>query len=106
MLDSEASQAQTYSFDTVPSQERRGSINSASQEAGWAGIPLVVSLLLFALFLSSSFLSFFFSSFPSFFSCSLFFPPSLLIFYFILFYFLLSLFLLPFPFPDSDLDIF
>lgn len=41
MLDSETSQAQTYSFDTVPSQERRRSISSVSQAAGWAGIPLV-----------------------------------------------------------------
>ena len=97
MLDSEASQAQTYSFDTVPSQERRRSINSASQEAGWAGIPLVVSLLPFALFLSSSFLLFL----PSFLALFSFLP---FFFYFILFYFLVSPSL--FPFPDSDLDIF
>ena len=102
MLDSEASQAKTYSFDTVLSQERKGSINSVSQEADWARTPLVVSLLPFALFLFFSFLSFisfFFSYFTSFFSYSLFFLPFLLLFYFILFYFLLSLFLLPVPFP-------
>ena len=81
MLGSETSRAQTYPFDTVPSQERRRSISSASQEAGWAGIPLVVSLLPFVLFLFLHFLL----SFLAFFS-------------FFLFFFLFSL-LLPSPFP-------
>ncbi|PUU72501.1 hypothetical protein B9Z19DRAFT_1168589 [Tuber borchii] len=43
MLGSETSRAQTHPFDSVPSQERRRPISSASQEAGWAGIPLVVT---------------------------------------------------------------
>lgn len=58
MLGSEASGAQTYPFDTVPSQERRRSISLSTQEVGWAGIPLVVSLLPFVPF-SFSLLCFF-----------------------------------------------
>ena len=92
MLGSETSRAQTYPFDTAPSQERRRSISSASPEAGWAGIPSVVSLLLFVLFLFLLFLLSFLAFFSSF-SFFLFFLSS----------FLLSSFL--FPFRDSDFDI-
>jgi len=76
MPGSKSSRAQTYSFDTVPSQERRRSISLSTQEVGWAGIPLVVSLLPFVPFFPFSFLFFsFFPFFPSFL------PPSPSFFY-------------------------
>ncbi|PWW74165.1 Glycosyltransferase Family 4 protein [Tuber magnatum] len=41
MPDSEASRVGAHPFDTVPSQERRRSISLSTEEASWAGIPLV-----------------------------------------------------------------
>ena len=47
MSDSASSPAQTYSFTTVPSQERRLFISSLTRESGYAGIPVVVSFVSF-----------------------------------------------------------